>query len=130
MNPDGPHSPDLTRGMAGTFAEAVRVLNHATAGSDGLVYPADVYDVLGRLAAGVAGLDQTARQLAGFLDGQLKSERLAVIAGPYAGRPDAVVAAATHHLIAARVAARQLADALDRAQQAISDVSARTGGER
>lgn len=126
MNPDGPHSPDHTRGVAETFAEAVRVLNHATAGSDGLVYPADAYDVLGRLVAGVAGLDQTARQLARFLDGQLEARRLAVTAGPYTGKPDAAVATANYHLSTARVAARQLADALDRAQQTLSDVSART----
>lgn len=131
MNPYGPHSPDLTRGMGETFAEAVRALNHATAGSDGLAYPADVYDVLGYLAAGVAGLDQAARQLARFLDGQLETQRLAVTAGPYTGKPGAAVAAANDRLSAARGAARQLADALDGAQQAISEVSARTqGGER
>lgn len=130
MNVYGPHSPNHTRGVAETFAEGVRVLNHATAGSDGLAYAADVYDVLGCLAAGVAGLDQTARQLARFLDGQLEAQRLAVTAGRYAGKPDAAVAAANQHLSAARVAAGQLADALDRAQQALSEVSARTDGER
>lgn len=127
LNPDGPHSPDYTRQVGEAFAESVRVLNHATAGKQGLTFPADAYDLLGCLMTGTAGLEQTARQLAQFLEEQLQAERLAVPAGRYAGRPGVAVAAAGGHLKTARIAARQLADTLDRAQQAISDVSAASG---
>lgn len=97
LNPYGPHSPDYTRQLGEAFAEAVRVLNHATRGRSGLVYPVDVYDLVGLLAAGTGGLDQTARQLAEFLEEQLHAERLAVTTGPYAGKPVAAVAAAADH---------------------------------
>lgn len=74
---DGPHSPSYTREVAAAFAEAVRVLNHATRSSaDGLESPADVCAVVGDVQAAVGALPQLLHQLAEFLLAQAAAGRL------------------------------------------------------
>ena len=48
-------SPDQTLALARTAAGAVRSLNHATLGGEGLAQPADAYELIGELAGEVAG---------------------------------------------------------------------------
>ena len=49
-------SPDQTLALARTAAGAVRSLNHATLGGEGLAQPADAYELIGELALAAAGL--------------------------------------------------------------------------
>ena len=51
-------SPDGTLALARTAAEAVRSLNHATLGGNGLEQPADAYAVLGELSLAASRLPQ------------------------------------------------------------------------
>ena len=52
-------SPDQTLALARTAAGAVRSLNHATLGGEGLAQPADAYELIGELAlAAVAFIAQ------------------------------------------------------------------------
>ena len=51
-------SPDQTLALARTAAGAVRSLNHATLGGQGLGQPADAYGLLGELSQAAAGLQQ------------------------------------------------------------------------
>jgi hypothetical protein len=85
LNPSGPHSDDYTRQVADGLAEAVRVLNHATQpGTGGVTTPATVSDVLGTLAAAVAGMDQLVRQLAEYLAAEHAAGRLGADSGSVA----------------------------------------------
>ena len=49
-------SPRETLALARTAAGAVRSLNHATLGSEGLAQPADAYELIGELSLAAAGL--------------------------------------------------------------------------
>ena len=48
-------SPEETLSLARTAAGAVRSLNHATLGGQGLAQPADAYELIGELALAAAG---------------------------------------------------------------------------
>ena len=68
LNPDGLHSPAHTAEAANLLAGCVRYLNHASmAGSGGLEYPGDAYDLLGALYTATQRLPQLCDQLAVFL---------------------------------------------------------------
>lgn len=68
LNTDGPHSPDYTRQVADTLAEAVRVLIYATRGdAPGLHNIAHAYDLLGALYTATGRLDQLFTQIETFL---------------------------------------------------------------
>jgi hypothetical protein len=115
--------------LAEDAAEAVRALNHATLpGAGELAYPADAYEVAGSLAVLAARLPQALAQLAAFLDGEVNAGRIAVVAGQHAGDPQAATGAARRHLDAAAAAARQLHQALDSAQNALTWAAASTPG--
>jgi len=60
-------SPEETLALARTAAGAVRSLNHATLGGQGLAQPADAYAVLGELALAAAGLTQLLAQVGRWL---------------------------------------------------------------
>jgi hypothetical protein len=56
-------SPHETLALARTAAGAVRSLNHATLGGQGLAQPADAYELIGELALAAAGLPQLLAQV-------------------------------------------------------------------
>jgi hypothetical protein len=108
-------------GVASEAAEAVRALNHATLpGSGGLVFPADAYDVTGRLALLASRLPQALAQLLAFLSSEVQAGRVTVVAGEHNGDPAAMLTAVTACLDAAAVLARRLHDALDAAQNQLT----------
>jgi hypothetical protein len=108
-------------GLAGEAAEAVRALNHATLpAAGGLVFPADAYDVTGALALLASRLPQALAQLLTFLRTEVQAGRVAVVAGDFAGDPDAMLTAVTACLDAAVTSARGLHRALDNAQNQLT----------
>ena len=69
-------SPDQTLALARTAAGAVRSLNHATLGGEGLDQPADAYELIGELALAAAGLPQLLAQVGRWLASALAAGRL------------------------------------------------------
>lgn len=118
LDTDGPHSDDYTRQVAQAFAEAVRVLNHATLNRDGVTYPATVHDVLGSLRDGIQRLDQTLHQLNQHLT-RFDRDDLA-----HSGGGDPGIALGTAHLgvIDARAEVAPLAAYLNEAYTATSSL--------
>jgi hypothetical protein len=112
---DGPHDDAATIALAQIAAEAVRVLNHATAaGRGGLSDPVTVYAVTGQLATAAHRLPQLCGQLARWLAAENAAGRLACSAGRLDYAVDDARVSLGH---AARDAAR-LGEALDRAHRA------------
>ena len=116
---DGPHSDGYTTDLARAFAEAVRVLNHATGphGGRGLRYPSTVYDVASNLATGAAGLGQLMTQIGAFLTREAAAGHLADTSGT---DPRLTVRDTALVLRDAECAAAALADALRDLQSAVS----------
>lgn len=119
---DGPHNPDHTRDVADTLAQAARVLAHATRGDDGLVNPADAYDLASRTRAACSSLQQALRQTGEFLDRTAESPHLREDSGD---NPALVATQGAERFSAAADAADSLEALLDKAQQTISGLSAR-----
>lgn len=119
LNPYGPHSPEYTRHVADTMAEAVRVLCYATQFSEGLKYAADVYDVLGALVATAGGLEQITRQLADFLATQ---NAQGVLALDHGGDVSAAITEALNALKSARKDILLMTASLQTAQNMIGPV--------
>ena len=106
---------------AESAAEAVRVLNHATLpAAGGLVWPADVYTVLGSLALVAARLPQAFAQLEAFLEGRVEAAGVRIVDGEFVGDPQAAAAVVSHWLQAATTAAGQLHRSLDAAQNTLT----------
>lgn len=125
-NPADGHSPDRTIDLAGAVADAVRALNYATlAGDTGLPYPSTVYDVIGRLQAGAAGMDQLFRQLAARVVDIAAEQDLRVSHGEFIGDPSAAVRDAVESLESVRQAAGVLHSALGYAHSALSPLGVR-----
>ncbi|WP_242911520.1 hypothetical protein [Actinomadura terrae] len=117
------HSGDRTIGLAGAVADAVRALNYATLPENaaaGVPYPSTVGDVVGRLQAGAAGMDQLVRQLAGRLTDIAAHEELRV-AGEMV-EPTRAVAEALDALETVRKMAAGLEGALRDAHNALSPI--------
>lgn len=123
LRTDGPHSPDYTRQVAGQLSECVRVLNHATRG-DGLVNPADAYELLGQLKETAGGLPQLLGQIDEFLERSMMAGNLTTSSGSDV-TPASAVARADSGLSAAQANANELYRSCDRAQQAITWLAAR-----
>lgn len=117
---DGPHSPDYTRDVTDTLAQAARVLAHATRGDGGLVNPADAYDLASRCQAAAASLEQAIRQTAGFLEQVSESERLRDDSG---ADPAQVAGQGSERFHSAADAAGSLSALLGRAQQTIAGLA-------
>ena len=98
-------SPQGTLALARTAAGAVRSLNHATLGGDGLARPAGAYEVPGELSLAAAGLPQLLGQV---------------------GRWPAAVSGAWLFISGARGSAAALARDLGNAQQ--QQLAAAAGG--
>lgn len=127
---DGPHTDEDTAAAARLMAEAVRFLNHATAGGAGLSYPATAYTVTGELASAAARLGQLTGQLGRFLAGELAAGRLG---DDFGSDPADAVGRADDYLADAAAAAVALTDALGAAQNCLASlhqVDGRTAARR
>jgi hypothetical protein len=113
-------SPDRTLELARTAAEAVRALNHATLGGDGLRQAADAYTVLGELSLAASGLPQLLGQVGRWLAAALAAGRLGCDDGT---DPAAAVSGAWLFISDARASAAALARDLGQAQQQLAAVN-------
>jgi len=112
-------SPEETLALARAAAGAIRSLNHATLGGQGLAQPADAYGLLGELSLAAAGLPQLLAQTGRWLAAALAAGRLGCDDGT---EPAAAVSGAWLFLSDARASAAALASDLDRAQQQLAAV--------
>jgi hypothetical protein len=112
-------SPEETLALACTAAGAVRSLNHATLGAQGLARPADAYGLLGELSLAVSGLPQLLGQVGRWLASALAAGQLGCDDGT---SPAAAVSGAWLFISDARSAAATLARDLDHAQQQLAAV--------
>ena len=106
--------------LARTAAEAVRSLNHATLGGDGLGQPADAYEVLGELSLAASRLPQLLGQVGTWLAAALAGGRLGCDDGT---DPAAAVSGAWLFISDARGSAAALARDLEQAQQQLAAVN-------
>jgi hypothetical protein len=113
-------SPDGTLALARSAAEAIRSLNHATLGGDGLGQPADAYAVLGELSLAASRLPQLLGQVGRWLAAALAGGRLGCDDGT---DPAAPVSGAWLFLCDARGSAAALAHDLELAQQQLAAVN-------
>ena len=112
-------SRDRTLALARTAAGAVRSLNHATLGGQGLDWPADAYQLIGELALAAAGLPQLLAQVGRWLAAALAAGRLGCDDGT---DPAGAVDAAWMFICDARDTADALARDLGCAQQQLAAV--------
>ena len=105
--------------LARAAAEAVRSLNHATLGGDGLAQPADAYELIGELALAAAGLPQLLAQVGRWLASALAAGRLGCDDGT---DPAGAVSGAWLFISDARASADALARDLGCAQQQLAAV--------
>lgn len=106
--------------LARTAAEAVRSLNHATLGGDGLGQPADAYEVLGELSAAASRIPQLLGQVGRWLAAALAAGRLGCDDGT---DPAAAVSGARLFISDARGSSAALARDLEQAQQQLAAVN-------
>jgi hypothetical protein len=115
-------APQETVALARTAAGAVRSLNHATLGGQGLDQPADAYELIGKLALAAAGLPQLLAQAGRWLAAALAAGRLGCDDG---ADPAVAVSGAWLFLSDARASAAALARDLGCAQQQLAAVNGR-----
>jgi hypothetical protein len=115
-------SPDGTLALARTAAEAIRSLNHATLGGDGLEQPADAYAILGELSLAASRLPQLLGQVGRWLAAALAAGRLGCDNGT---DPACAVSGAAIFISDARGSAAALAGNLSQAQQQLAPVNGR-----
>ena len=113
-------SPDATLALARSAAGAIRSLNHATLGGDGLGQPADAYEVLGELSLAASGLPQLLGQVGTWLAAALAAGRLGCDDGT---DPACAVSGAWLFISDARGSAAALARDLGQAQQQLAAVN-------
>ena len=113
-------SPGQTLALARTAAGAVRSLNHATLGGDGLDQPADAYELIGEVALAAAGLPQLLAQVGQWLASALAAGRLGCDDGT---DPAGAVSGAWLFISGARASAAALARDLGCAQQQLAAVN-------
>ena len=119
-------SPDQTLALARTAAGAVRSLNHATLGGQGLDQPADAYELIGELALAAAGLPQLLAQVGRWLASALAAGRLGCDDGT---EPAAAISGAWLFISGARASANALARDPGRAQQQLAAVNGRPSAQ-
>ena len=120
-------APQETVALARTAAGAVRSLNHATLGGQGLDHPADAYELIGELSQAAAGLPQLLAQVGRWLAAALAAGRLGCDDGT---DPAGAVSGAWLFLSDARNTAAALARDLDQAQQQLAAVHGGPFGEQ
>ena len=113
-------SPGQALALARTAAGAVRSLNHATLGGEGLAQPADAYELIGELALAAAGLPQLLAQVGRWLASALAAGRLGCDDGT---DPAGAVSGAWLFISDARNTAAALARDLGCAQQQLAAVN-------
>jgi len=106
--------------LARTAAEAVRSLNHATLGGDGLEQPSDAYEVLGELSLAASRIPQLLGQVGRWLAAALAAAQLGCDDGT---DPAAAVSGAWLFISDARASAASLARDLGQAQQQLAAVN-------
>jgi len=119
-------SPEQTLALARTTAGAVRSLNHATLGGQGLAQPAGAYELIGELALAAAGLPQLLTQVGQWLASALAAGRLGCDDGT---SPAGAVSGAWLFISGARSTAAALARDLGCAQQQLAAVHGATETE-
>lgn len=110
-----PASPERTRQLAETFAELVRVLNHATMDHGALGSPADADRMLREIASAASRLPQLLGQVARWVTAEEGWSCIEVPSGEWAGLPHAAVTALQVRLDAASATAETLRDDLKHA---------------
>jgi hypothetical protein len=86
LDPDAPHDPKRTQELADVAAAAIRTLNYATRGTDGLRDVGDVYELLGTLAQLSERLPQLYGQIRDYLtDAHNRGELFEPADGPHQG---------------------------------------------
>ena len=113
-------SPQRTADLGRAAAAAVRSLNHATLGGQGLDHPADAYELIGELSQAAAGLPQLLAQVGRWLAAALAAGRLGCDDGT---DPAGAVSGAWLFLSDARASAAALARDLGHAQQQLAAVN-------
>jgi hypothetical protein len=113
-------SPDGTPALARSAAEAVRALNHATLGGNGLEEPSDACAVLGELSLAASRIPQLLGKVGTWLAAALAAGRLGCDDGT---GPAAAVSGAWIFLSDARASAAALARDLEQAQQQLAAVN-------
>ena len=113
-------SPAQALALARAAAVAVRSLNHATLGGEGLEQPADAYELIGELALAAAGLPQLLAQVGRWLASALAAGRLGCDDG---ADPARAVSGAWLFISSARASAAALARDLGCAQQQLAAVN-------
>ena len=124
LSTDSPPSPERTKKLAETFAECVRVMNHATRHREALEYPSDVDRVVRELSSAASRLPQLLSQIGAWLAQEDAAERIAVPSGEYQGNPLLAVATARLRLDMASAIAAALQEALDDAARVTCDLAA------
>jgi hypothetical protein len=119
-------SPEETLALARTAAAAVRSLNHATLGGEGMEQPADAYGLLGELSLAAAGLPQLLAQAGRWLASALAAGRLGCDDGT---EPAAAISGAWLFISDARASANALARDPGRAQQQLAAVNGRPSAQ-
>jgi hypothetical protein len=117
-------SPGQALVLARTAAEAIRSLNHATLGADGLGQPADACEVLGELSLAASRLPQLLGQVGTWLAAALAGGRLGCDDGT---DPAAAISGAWLFISDARASAAALARDLGQAQQQLTAVNGEPG---
>ena len=112
--------PDGTLALARAAAEAIRGLNHATRGAEGLGQPSDAYAVLGDLSLTASRIPQLLGQVGRWLAAALADGRLGCDDGT---DPAAAVSGAWLFISDARASAASLARDLEQAQQQLAAVN-------
>jgi hypothetical protein len=113
-------SPDGTLALARTAAEAIRSLNHATLGGDGLGQPADACAVLGELSLAASRLPQLLGQVGRWLAAALAAGRFGCDDGT---DPACAVSGTWLFISGARSTAAALARDLEQARQQLAAVN-------
>ena len=129
LSTGAPPSPERTLQLAETLAEIVRVLNHQTMHHEALQYPAEADRVVRELLSAAERLPQLLGQVAGWLEAEQAAGRILPVAGDYAGRPDAAVAAARLRLDMAAAAASVLRQELGNVAALTTNLAAAETGE-
>ena len=119
-------SPQPAVALGRAAAGAVRSLNHATLGGEGMEHPADAYGLLGELSLAAAGLPQLLAQVGRWLASALAAGRLGCDDGT---EPAAAISGAWLFISGARASANALARDPGRAQQQLAAVNGRPSAQ-
>jgi hypothetical protein len=123
LSTGAPPAPERTRQLAETFAEIVRVMNHATMDHAALGSPADADRVLREIASAASRLPQLLDQMARWLGREDDAERITVPSGEYRGNPLLAVATARALLEDASATAARLGEELEYAARVTSGLA-------